>query len=356
MAEQVDRRDANRKKLQEADKIQDKTKEAIWRIQRNAAEAEELGAQTLDELRRQGQQMDDINNELDAVSAKLDTSKALQAKFDAWAGNWLGGKRRAAMNEAAQEIQDRGKEDHSKIKEVFQHDKYDALTRTWKRAGLVLCTDPSVACNDLFDPSTAEQVENSRWMIDFSLAGIDAEGWTYAYDFATLNKTGAGDSAPKWNSYVRRRKWRYVDRTGGAGGSGLDEVSARNDERKTKLSQQQQSKHAEKIGYVPRNKQASSMQASGLTSGGMMGRGGRADEPLDEESAAGLQRLREKDAEIDAGIDAISRQMDNLNNIGNAMKDEVLSQNAKLEKMEGNMQKTTEKQTVVNARQRYLLK
>lgn len=53
----VDRRDANLKKLQEANQIQDKTKEAIWRIQKQAAEAEELGAQTLDELRRQGQQM-----------------------------------------------------------------------------------------------------------------------------------------------------------------------------------------------------------------------------------------------------------------------------------------------------------
>jgi hypothetical protein len=38
------------------------------------------------------------------------------------------------------------------------------------------------------------------------------------------------------------------------------------------------------------------------------------------------------------------------------MKDEVMNQNAKLEKIDGNMQKTTEKQTVVNARQRYLLK
>ena len=53
----VDRKEANLKKLQEADKIQDKTQDAIFRIQRQAAEAEELGAQTLDELRRQGQQM-----------------------------------------------------------------------------------------------------------------------------------------------------------------------------------------------------------------------------------------------------------------------------------------------------------
>jgi methyl coenzyme M reductase gamma subunit len=77
---------------------------------------------------------------------------------------------------------------------------------------------------------------------------------------------------------------------------------------------------------------------------------------LDEDSAAGLQKLRDKDAEIDAGIDQISRTIDNLTNIGAAMKDEVMNQNAKLEKIDGNMQKTTEKQTVVNARQRYLLK
>ena len=351
----VDRRDANLKKLKEADKIQDKTKEAIWRIQRQAAEAEELGTQTLDELRRQGQQMDDINSELESVSAKLDTSKALQSKFDAWAGNWLGGKRRQAMNEAAAEIQERSKEEHTRIKEVFQQEKYDALTRSWKKLNLVLCTDPNVQCNDVFDPATAEHVENSRWIIDFSLAGIDAEGWTYAYDFASLNKTGAGDPVPKWNSYVRRRKWRYVDRTGVSGGSGLDEVTARNDERKVKAAAN--SKHAEKIGYVPRNKQASAMQASGLTSAGMMGKGRNdADQALDEDSAAGLARLRDKDAEIDAGIDAISRTIDNLANIGSAMKDEVNSQNQKLEKIDGNMQKTTEKQTVVNARQRYLLK
>ena len=157
------------------------------------------------------------------MSSKLDTSKALQSKFDAWAGNWFGGKRRQAMNEAAAEIQERSKEEHTRIKEVFQHEKFDPISRSWKRGGLVLCTDPNVYCNDVFDPATAENTEGSRWIIDFSLAGIDAEGWTYSYDFASLNKSGAGDSAPKWNSYVRRRKWRYVDRTGGIGGGGLDE-------------------------------------------------------------------------------------------------------------------------------------
>ena len=52
-----DRKETNEKKLKEVDKIQDKTQDAILRIQRQTAEAEELGAQTLDELRRQGEQM-----------------------------------------------------------------------------------------------------------------------------------------------------------------------------------------------------------------------------------------------------------------------------------------------------------
>lgn len=53
----VDRRAANLKKLKEAEELQDKTKDSIARSQRMAEEAEGLGAQTLDELRRQGEQM-----------------------------------------------------------------------------------------------------------------------------------------------------------------------------------------------------------------------------------------------------------------------------------------------------------
>jgi hypothetical protein len=53
----VDRKDANLNMLAEAHDTQDKTKEAIWRIQKQTNEAEEIGNQTLEELRRQGQQM-----------------------------------------------------------------------------------------------------------------------------------------------------------------------------------------------------------------------------------------------------------------------------------------------------------
>ena len=53
----MDRKDANLKMLAEADDIQQKTKDTIFRIQQQAAETEELGTATLDQLRRQGAQM-----------------------------------------------------------------------------------------------------------------------------------------------------------------------------------------------------------------------------------------------------------------------------------------------------------
>ena len=53
----MDRRDANLKMLSEADDLQSKTKESIFRIKQQVAETESLGTQTLEELRRQGTQM-----------------------------------------------------------------------------------------------------------------------------------------------------------------------------------------------------------------------------------------------------------------------------------------------------------
>ena len=57
----------------------------------------------------------------------------------------------------------------------------------------------------------------------------------------------------------------------------------------------------------------------------MMGRREDPDQQLDAESAAGLAKLKEADAEIDAGIEAISRTIDNLGNIAGSMKDAVSS-------------------------------
>ena len=100
------------------------------------------------------------------------------------------------------------------IKEVFEHSTYSKMSRKWKSAGLYLCNAPDTAAPDLFDPSLQGSIADTRWSIDYSLTGIDAEGWTYAYDFGYLNKHGAGDSSAQWNSYVRRRKWKYTEASG----------------------------------------------------------------------------------------------------------------------------------------------
>ncbi len=211
-----------------------------------------------------------MNTELEFVGTKLTTSKALQSKFDMWAGNWLGRKRRAAMKKAAAEIQDLNKEEHSRTKEVFQQEKYSFIARDWKPLDMVLCADPSVNCDDLFDPAATDHNAGSHWIVDNSLTGIDHHGWTYAYDVTSLNKTGSGSPSAQWNSFVRRRKWRYVERASVSSASGVKGITARSDARAVKLAAN--NKHVDKIGYVPRNKQTAGMSASGLSSAGMMGK------------------------------------------------------------------------------------
>lgn len=66
----VDRREANLSTLKDATDIQDKTKQSIFRIQRNAAETEEIGNQTLQQLREQGAQMV-LYSALQIASSKL---------------------------------------------------------------------------------------------------------------------------------------------------------------------------------------------------------------------------------------------------------------------------------------------
>ena len=255
------------------------------------------------------------------------------------------------MKEAQAEIAARNSEEVSKIKEVFEQEKFESLSRVWKPSGFALCSNPTLAAPDLFDPALiSSQPGESNWIVDYSLSGIDAEGWTYAYDFDTLNKKGLGESSAKWNTYVRRRKWRYHDKRGG-GNAILQEVKDRNASRiGTKPVSQ-----AEKIGYVPRSRQAG-MTATGLTSAGMIGRGKKSsDQDLDEDSAAGLARLKSNDQEIDDGIDKISGILDNLTGIASNMNSEVKLQAGKLDSIESGMNHTTEKQTIVNARQKKLL-
>ena len=137
----------------------------------------------------------------------------------------------------------------------------------------------------------------------------------------------------------------------------MNRIRERNTERAATLKSNTSSKHAEKIGYVPRHKQAAGLKASGLTATGLRSKNQTdANKGLDAETAADMRDIRNADAEIDEGIDAISRTIDNLGSLAGTIRDEAVSQQASLEQMEKNMDNAQTKQTVINARQRYLLK
>ena len=72
----------------------------------------------------------------------------------------------------------------------------------------------------------------------------------------------------------------------------------------------------EKIGYIPRGK-VPVLQDTGLTTGQNKG------EELDDESSAGLARMKEKDSEIDSSLGDVLRIVDNLGDLAIAMNEEV---------------------------------
>ena len=81
----------------------------------------------------------------------------------------------------------------------------------------------------------------------------------------------------------------------------------------------------EKIGYIPRNK-VPVLQATGLTSERLAG---RREEELDADSAAGLARLKARDADIDQSLGDVLRIVDNLDQIAGAMNEEVSASECK---------------------------
>ena len=104
----------------------------------------------------------------------------------------------------------------------------------------------------------------------------------------------------------------------------------------------------EKIGFIPRNK-VPVLQATGYSATK------DEDEP-DADTAAGLARLKEKDADIDRTLGDVLRIVDNLDNIAGAMNEEVKAQQWKTRAIEGSLGIAEQKQAIVNARQKKLLK
>lgn len=79
-------------------------------------------------------------------------------------------------------------------------------------------------------------------------------------------------------------------------------------------------------------------------------------EELDDETSAGLERLKQKDAEIDQSLNDVLRIVDNLDQIAGAINEETKQQAWKTAAVEQNLTVVAEKQAIVNARQKKLLK
>ena len=348
----------NEQCLNEADDVQQKTKDALLRIQRQTAETEQVAESTLDELRKQGEQLDNIQDEVSSVNRKLDESSNLQNRFDRWAGNWLGGKKREALKEAAANNsateQVKSIQIGKGITDAFENQKYESFSGKWKFIGLYECLDNGHGGNklpDLFDPEIQNSIPDGKWNIDYSTSNVDPDGFTYGNSFEQLDK-GSGSSSKNWRTYVRRRKWKYVERVTNLGGE-VSSVRARQAEReKERLISSQKSALAAKIGFAPRIK--IDLKESGFTT--ITNKKNDDEKDLDNESKAGLQRIKQNDLEIDAMLDQTVASLDRISALSNAMGEATLEQKIKADAIDSNMSTAANKQAIVNSRAKRLLR
>ena len=344
----------NAQVLGEAEDVQQKTKDAMLRIQQQTAATEDLAEATLEELRAQGETMDNIQRDLDQVNSKLETTDKLQNQFDRWAGNWGGWKKSAAKKEAQEQmagkeaVKEKGEE--ANIREIYEDQTFKSMGRKWKRAGLFVCDEPTKQAPDLFDPVIQATLSDTRWHIDFSQPNIDVDGWTYASDFTKLNRGDLGKSAATWKCYVRRRKWKYIERASTTSDA-VDTIRARQATRQAGMiaDAEQQVRSGAKIGYVPRSRQTDLQESSRTYHDPKR-------ENLDEESKAGLDRISENDRDIDSMLDQTANSLDRLAGLAGAMKDETISHSAKLAELDGTLSQASTKQAIVNARAKRLLR
>lgn len=331
--------------LEKATAAQNKTKESVVRIQRQTEQTEQLGISTLEALRTHGRKLDDVSLDVHNANTKLHTSSKLQDRFDKWSGNLFGARKREAIKQANIQISIKSHAETLKVKEVYENEKYDLLSRKWKPDGMVLCSDPTIAAPALFDPLLYSKAIGSNgsnfaagWKIDFTVIGLDAEGWTYAKNYKTLNKRGKSFSSCGLTTYVRRRKWKFEEKKGNEIFDSILERQNIRAERCRAANIHGATQSYSSIGYTPRGS-ASKFKSSGLVR--------EFNDVPDADTNLQLEQLQSGSIEIDQGIHNISRNLENLANIAGIMGEEVRNQNMKIDSLAKNVDKLSDKQTVV---------
>lgn len=163
----------NKQVLQEAEHVQDKTRESLLRIQQQAAEAEILGTETLSELHSQKQQLHSIEKETKKLHSHLSHSNKLQNRMDRWALNWRGTHKRQAKKEAQLHMKLKEKKSSSTAT-VEQYKASNNKTKSKKNKNNVLLTTDDNNDNRAPPQALSEEDKQALSRIEENDADIDA--------------------------------------------------------------------------------------------------------------------------------------------------------------------------------------
>jgi hypothetical protein len=94
----------NRQTIKEASEIQESTKAALARIQKNVAITQEVGMSTLEELEDQQYRMKKTRVDIQHVNAQTKKTDRLLNRFNLWTGHWVGLKKNDAKLEASETV------------------------------------------------------------------------------------------------------------------------------------------------------------------------------------------------------------------------------------------------------------
>ena len=92
----------NKELVEQAQCLQQRSHETVYRVQRQLHETEELGENALRGLEQQRARLDGLQTSTDQLGTKLDHTNRLLNRFDRWAGHWGGANRREAQKEGKQ--------------------------------------------------------------------------------------------------------------------------------------------------------------------------------------------------------------------------------------------------------------
>ena len=168
MAEQLN---TNEDVIQAADGIQHKTKTALYRIQQQADQTEELGGNALAKMREQRLQANKVRMDAEDLNVNLDKTTKMQNSFDRWSGNWFSRREKQAptrVDKKVTSVVERRQKQNNDIN--TEKNKASKAKKRDSRASSKVVTDLSdrenTLSNDVTDPEVDELDDDTKIGLD----------------------------------------------------------------------------------------------------------------------------------------------------------------------------------------------